>query len=272
VPRSSGPLVGVLEPVYSRQDAAWWGERTLPHADGSLGRSELPSTHPTALGFLDETGIISVDRFFAVGFLKLTVPSVLARAVQKLRDQRQWYKEIHFSQVTRESLPFYKTLVELIAGTKDCYFSCFVADRAVADPIERFGTPWLAYERLAEQLIIASVKPRELVAVLADNYSTPEHVLFEQDVKYEVNRRLGRLAVTSVCRLDSKSADPLQLVDLLTGAVTFEFRASAGLASATSVKGQLAAHVRERFGVDTVLNGVRLAGFNVALHEGRRSR
>lgn len=243
----------------------------MPHYDGSLARHELPMQHPTAMGFLDETGTISSDRFFAVGFLKLVEPSVLARRVQKLRDQRQWYREIHFTEVVKKSLPFYKRVVELIAGTADCYFSCFVCDRHVAEPVERFGTPWLAYERLAGQLIIGSVKPKELVAVLADNYSTPPHVLFEEEVKYEVNRRLGRLAVTSVCRLDSKSADPLQLVDVLTGAATFEFRAAAGLAKATSTKGQLAAYVRERFGFDTALNGVRMGNFNVALHEGKRS-
>lgn len=162
-------------------------------------------------------------------------------------------------------------MVQTVASTPDCYFSCFVADRDGADPIKRFGTPWLAYQKLAQQLIIASIKPRELVAVLADNYSTPAHVLFEQAVKYEVNRRLGRLAVTSVCRLDSKSADPLQLVDLLTSAVAFEFRESAGLASPKSAKGQLTAYVREQFGYATALKGTKSATFNVALYEEKGS-
>ena len=240
----------------------------MPHSDGRLGWGELERQHPTALGFLDETGTISVDRFFAVGFLKLPEPSVLVRRIQHLRDQRHWYKEIHFADLTSRLLPIYKLIVETVAATPDVYFSCFVADREAADPIKRFGTPWLAYEKLAEQLIIGSIKPRELVAVLADNYSTPPHVLFEQDLKYEVNRRLGRLAVTSVCRLDSHAADPLQIVDLLTSAVTFEFRAAAALASATSPKGQLAAYVREQFGYESALKGTRSSTFNVALHAG----
>jgi hypothetical protein len=224
------------------------------------------------MGFLDETGTISSDRFFGVGFLKLAQPSVLARAIQTLRDQRQWYREIHFTEVTRKSLPFYKRVIDTIVKADLCDFSCFVADRDLADPIQRWGTPWLAYELLASQLIIGSVKPRELISVLADNYSTPPHILFEESVKYEVNRRLGRLAVASMCRLDSKSADPLQLVDVLTGAVVFEFRQSQGLASATSVKGQLAAYVREQFGVDSALNGIHKDHFNVALYGGKRSR
>lgn len=243
----------------------------MPHRDGVPGRDKLPMQHPTAMGFLDETGSISSDRFFAVGFLKVTEPSDLLRSLQRLRDERHWYTEIHFTDVNKRNLPMYKRVVDLIVAADACYFSCFVADRASVDPIERFGTPWLAYEKLAEQLIIGSIKPRELVAVLADNYSTPAHVLFEQEVKYEVNRRLGRLAVTSVCRLDSKSCDALQMVDLLTGSVTFEFRQEAGLASGGSAKGQLAAYVREQFGVSTVVTGTRAEGFNVAIH-GRRTQ
>jgi hypothetical protein len=241
----------------------------MPQPDGRLAHDELDRQHPTALGFLDETGSIASDRFFAVGFLKLSEPSVLARAIQHLRDQRNWYKEVHFTDVNRINLPMYRRVVDTIVKTPACYFSCFVADRQHKDPIARFGTPWLAYQALAQQVLIGSIRPRELVAVLADNYSTPPHVLFEQDVKYEVNRRLGRLAVTSVCRLDSKSADPLQLVDLLTGAVTHEFREAAGLAGAKSPKGQLAAYLREQIGFESALNGLKLPGFNVEVHGAR---
>lgn len=237
-----------------------------------LRRDELDRFHPTAVGFLDETGSISSDRFFAVGLLKLSEPSVLLRSLQLFRDQRHWYSEIHFTDVTRQNLGVYKRVVDVIVNANACYFSCFVADRQEADPIRRFGNPWVAYERLAEQLILGSIKPRELVAVMADNYSTPAHVQFEEDVKFEVNRRLGRLAVTSVCRLDSKSADPLQLVDLLTGAVTFEFRQDAGLGSARSPKGQLAKYVRDQFGFTTVLNGCKVEAFNVAKYRRLPSR
>lgn len=40
---------------------------------------------------------------------------------------------------------------------------------------------------------------------MADNYSTPDDVRFEEDVQREVNRRLEGLVVTTICRLDSKS-------------------------------------------------------------------
>lgn len=218
------------------------------------------------MAFLDESGSIAQDRFFAVGCLKLAEPSILMRRVRELRDQRHWYGEIHFADVTTGALPFYESVAGLISSS-GAEYSCFVADRAVADPVTRFGSHWRAYEKLATQLLIGSIRPQEIVTVLADNYSTPRNVIFEVDVRNEVNRRLNRLAVTSVCRLDSRSADPLQLVDLLTSAVAFEFRQSAGLAGTTSAKAALAEHVRDRYGVDSFLHGCDAPSINVKTYQ-----
>jgi hypothetical protein len=54
---------------------------------------------------LDESGAIAKDRFFAVGCLKLAQPAPLLRAVQRLRGVEYWYKEIHFVDLTRDTLP-----------------------------------------------------------------------------------------------------------------------------------------------------------------------
>jgi len=128
-------------------------------------------------------------------------------------------------------MPRYLEVIDMVAGS-EAEFSCFVADRLTADPVRRFGTPYRAYEKLAAQLLIGSIRPREVVSVLADHYKTPHNVFFERDVRAEVNARLGRLAITPIVRLDSRAATPLQIVDLLTSAVTFEFRENAGLAAA----------------------------------------
>lgn len=205
--------------------------------------------HPTAMIFLDETGAISRDRFFAVGCLKLSEPSILVRRLQKLRDRHHWYKEFHFADLTRNTLPIFREVVDVIEGYTGTQFSCFIADRQVADPVARFGTHWLAYEKMAQQLLIGTISPGEIVSVLADDYSTPDDVTFEIDVRDVVNGRLGRCAITSICRLDSRAAAPLQAVDVLTSAVAFEFRQAAGQAGKTSPKAQLAEHVRDVFGV-----------------------
>ena len=115
-------------------------------------------------------------------------------------------------------------------------------------------------------MVVASIHSNELLTVLADNYSTPDDVLFEDSLKASVNRRLRRLSVTSVCRLDSKSSDGLQAVDMLTSAIAFEFRAKAGLAAQTSPKGQLSLYLREALGLGSCLNGSRNDHHSVAVY------
>ncbi len=225
----------------------------------------LPPGHPTAVAFLDESGSIASDRFFAVGCLKVPDPSTLLRSIQRRRDRKHWYDEIHFADLTRDTLPSYRDVVDILAGNANLRFSCFVADRSVSDPIARFGSSAKAYEKMAEQLLIGSIAPNEIVTVIADEYSTPDANPFEVVVKAEVNRRLKCLAIASVVLVNSKAAVPLQLVDLMTSAVEFEFRQDAGLAGRHSPKAQLAEYVRQSFHVATFLKGVRTQQVNVAL-------
>jgi hypothetical protein len=228
----------------------------------------LPKTHPTAIAFLDETGIIAHDRFFSVGLLTVGDAPELLRTIQKIRDRRHWYTELKWIDVTRASASIYEELIDAVAAS-DARFACFVADRDIADPVARFGDPWRAYQKLATQLLIGACFPGELVSVLADNYSTPDRVHFERDVRNEVNERLGHLVITTMCRLDSRSSDGLQLADILTGGVTFEFRRNAGLAGQTTAKAQLASALRERYSVSSFLSGYRRTKINVAVYKHR---
>jgi len=84
-------------------------------------------------------------------------------------------------------------------------------------------THWTAYEKLAEQLLVGSIRPFEVVTVLADNYSTPPQMQFEVYVREHMNRRLKLCAVATLARIDSRASDGLQIVDLLTSVVEFEF-------------------------------------------------
>jgi hypothetical protein len=228
--------------------------------------TQLPEDHATAAAFLDETGIISQDRFFAVGCLVLPEPADVLRQVQKLRDQKHWYGEIKWVDLTMTSLSLYKSIVDIVVSS-DARLSCFVADRAVADPVARFKQDgWLAYEKLATQLLIGTSKPHELLSVMCDNYSAPDNVAFEKQLRSEVNRRLGCLRAVTVCRLDSKSCDALQLVDVLTGAITFEHRAHAGLAGSKSAKAVLSKYVLGTYGINSTLGGNKTDKLNVAMY------
>jgi hypothetical protein len=229
-------------------------------------RQNLRRDHPCCVGFLDETGAISKDRFFGVGLLKTAEPSRVLRRIQKLRDRRHWYNEIKFSNVTKGTLDLYRGVVDECVSADDVEFFCFVSDRHKADPVARFGSHWEAYAKLAEQLVVAALHPSELMSLMADNYSTPDYIVFEEQLRTRVNARVERLGVVSVCRLDSKSSDGLQLADLLTSAVAFEFRAESGLASHKNPKGQLASHVRQQLGTGSCLQGWRNARHSVALY------
>lgn len=220
--------------------------------------------HPTATAFLDETGIISQDRYFTVGLLILR-DAQLIREVQKFRDRHHWYGEIKWVDVTNGSYPLYAELLDTVVAS-NARFACFVSDRDIADPVKRFGGPWRAYERLSAQLVIGASRKGELISLMADNYSSPDKVHFERDVKRLVNDRLGELCIATCCRLDSASSDGLQMVDLLTGAVTFEFRQQAGLAGTTSAKARLSKHLLGLYGVSSFVGQVRTRNLNIAIY------
>jgi hypothetical protein len=83
------------------------------------------------------------------------------------------------------------------------------------------------------------------VTVLADHVTTPAAVSFEADVARTVNTQAERLAIASVCRVDSRCTDGLQLVDLLLGAATFDLRQGRYTDSETQ-KQRLLAHLLDR--------------------------
>ncbi len=172
---------------------------------------------------------------------------------------------IKWAGLTQGSLPVLTRFVDLIPSS-GVRFAAFVADRTSSDPIARFGDPWTAYARLAQQLVLGACQPNELMTLLLDNYSTPDAIDLPGVIRADVNRRLGGLAITTACNLDSKSTDGLQMVDLLTGAITFEFRLRAGLAGVAGPKARLAEHVRQVAGVSTYLSGARNGLMNVKLY------
>ncbi len=228
-------------------------------------RHFLKPGHPVATVFMDETGSVSADRYFAIGCLKLPDPSVVLREIQRLRDRHNRHNEVKFTKVTKQKLDFYRRFVDCVLADPSAKFFCFIADRAGDDPVTRFGTQWDAYAKLAEQLVHGVTAPDELLTILADNYSTPQDVLFEPTLRRSVNRRMHRLTVTSVVRLDSRTSDGLQLVDLLTSAIAFEFRAANGLAG-SYLKTELSNHLRDVLGADSCLDGFRSSRHSIAIY------
>jgi hypothetical protein len=217
-----------------------------------------------AFAFLDETGTLGGPRdpVFAVGLLRTREPHAIQRSISRIRDQHHFYDEIKWSKVSAKKLPELETILSVFFGS-DATFSAFVAEKARHDVIGRFGGPFQAYEALARQLVHGTLRQRETIWVIADEYSSPPGTLFEENVRDHVNRRArwGN-PVAGVCRMRSHGTDLLQLTDLLLGAVVYEHKIQHGLA-AYKPKVKLLNSLKSRAGVPTFIGGHRDKRFNV---------
>jgi len=225
-----------------------------PTTSATVSSPSLPVDHPTSVVYLDETGGISNERFFGIGCLKLGDASALLRAMQKLRNVEEFHEELKWATLDKAGLVerapgFARKAIDLVLGSEEAFFSCLIADQQAVNVVARYGSPWKAYEQLAVDLLVSLIDGEEIVTVLADNYSTPDEIFFEDDVRSEVNARKGRLATSTVSRLDSQAADGLQLVDLFLGAVAFDFRQGAEKGGLTGEKAEVADYLRERLDI-----------------------
>lgn len=221
---------------------------------------ELSPDHPTATVFLDETGVVhhrASDKYFGIGCLKANDPAPLLQGLHDLRDRAGFHEELHWADFDKARLrgrsdvvELAKAAIDLVFDSDDAYFCCWIANRDHGDLTARFARHahpgHKAYEWLAAEVLDDTVGPVELTTVLADRLSTTPDVRFETDVAKVVNGRRQRLAVVNVCRLDSRSTDGLQLVDLLLGAATLDLR-QGRIAKATQ-KQELLEHLLDRVG------------------------
>jgi uncharacterized protein DUF3800 len=214
--------------------------------------------HPTAVVFLDETGVVhrqNRDKFFGIGCLKCRNPGPLLQGVHNLRERAGFRDELHWSDFDKARLrhrpdivDLAKAIIDLVFDSDDAFFCCWIANRDHGDLTARFANHrhpgHKAYEWLAAEVLHDTVDEHEVITVLADRLSTTPEVLFESDVARVVNLRRQRLAISNVCRLDSRSTDGLQVVDLLLGAATLDLRQ--GRTGAETQKQALLTHLLDR--------------------------
>lgn len=220
--------------------------------------ASLEVAHPTAVVFLDETGVVHPhpnDSFFGIGCLKASDPFALLRGLERLRDETGFRDELHWADFDKaktkdrpELVELAKRAIDLVFDLDDVYFCCAIADRGHGDLRARFkGHPHAAakaYEALAADVLRHLIVGEEVITVLADHVSTHPDVRFERDVAMAVNEAEGRLAIVNVSRLDSKAHDGLQVVDLLLGAAAFDLRR--GDNRGTTQKQELLNHLLDR--------------------------
>lgn len=221
----------------------------------------------TKFCFLDETGSLNdpKDPFFTVGILKLSQPYYLINKLQYERSRKNFYDELKFNKLSKNNIDFAKFAIDLLFDTRSVKFYSYSVDKDGPYFSREFaGDPWQAYEKLAIRLLKVALAPKEILILLADHVTVPKNVRFEVNVKKELNDSLRRLALAGVCRLDSKSNDLLQLVDLTIGSISYDLKIAVGAVAGSDVhKKELLKHLKNNLGTAELIDGFRNRDFNI---------
>ena len=241
---------------YVREGHEWLRISTSGGNFAALGNRRLQTTLSSSLTRRGRSG--ARDPFFAVGVLRCSSPYAITRPIQRIRDGNSFYDEIKWGKVSHKNLPVVAEIVKVVLHS-DSSFHVFIADKRQHDVIGRFGGQFKAYECLARQLLRGSIRRGETVWLIADEYSTPPHDAFEENVRDWVNKKLERVAVGGACRMRSEGTDLLQMIDLFLGAIAYEYKAADGIVSASPSKPkvQLLEHIKKEANVATFVGGYR---------------
>lgn len=220
----------------------------------------------TPFCFFDETGNLNdkVNRYFAMGMLKCLQPYYLDYEIQKLRQKEKFYDEIKFNKISKKNIKYNLKILELVFNTPGLKFSFLVINKDDIDfHIQFKDNLWLAYEVFAEKLLIGNISPREIATVLADYVTTPQDVKFEVNVKHFVNNHFKRLALSGICRVDSKGVNLIQITDLFLGAIAYCYKLESKLVLGDKNKKMFLNELKKRLKVTTFKGGFRNSSFNV---------
>lgn len=172
--------------------------------------------------FSDESGAFKTDPYFVLGMVLTTDAEAAEREIEKMRvDQRYVGREFKYSKTDRLKVPFCKTLIDWFARHPDLEFRCIAKARGRHDlghysgaRASRFGPTLpgdLAYNYTYNEL-------------LTHNINTPFVLTLDRrDLARRNNLHDYLWREVWFCRdvqaHDSKTANLLQLADLLTGSV-----------------------------------------------------
>lgn len=227
--------------------------------DSSTG----PKPRSHIFGFLDETGLLhtpDTDRFFGLGLLITPSPRALHRSIVQIKNQRHFYQEFKFSDVSLKNLPVYKELIDICLSTQSLRFHCFIVDKRKMTT----GNHVSSYNGYAGYLIAGAIDASdtsvsEYITVLADDVSTRSiDDRFEHMVRDRIRRVARRNALFGICRLESHAVSELQLCDVLIGLVAYAHKMKAGLVPTKSAKAQLVKYLQKKLNVFSLAQDTNL--------------
>lgn len=193
----------------------------------------------TKFCFLDESGSLSnsTEPYFTIGLLKMSMPYYLQSKILYERSRQSFYDELKFNKISEKNVSFAKFIINSIFDTKSLSFYSYTTHKLSEYFQKNFSKDiWSAYEKITLKLLNASLGEKEILILIADHITTPKDIKFEVGVKKNFNESKKRLALSGVCRFDSKSNDLLQVVDLIIGCINYDIKYSKKLVSGDKYK------------------------------------
>jgi len=220
----------------------------------------------TKFCFLDETGSLgnATDPFFSVGIMKMSQPYYLQSKVMYERNIRGFHDEIKFNKLSKNNIDFAKFVIDSLFDTKSINFYSYTTRKDSDYYLNHFdGDQWVAYEKITLKLLEAALSDNEILVLIADHVTTPKNIKFEVDTKRLFNNTQKRLALTGTCRFDSKSNDLLQIVDLITGCISYDLKLTENIVDGSKYKIEAVNYLKENLGIKSFQDGFRNRNFNI---------
>ena len=179
-----------------------------------------------------------------------------------------FYDEIKFNKISKNNIDFAKFVTDCLFDTRSLNFYSYTTHKDSKYFQNNFAKDiWSAYEKITLKLLGAALAEKEIIILIADHITTPKDVKFEVNLKKNFNKSKKRLALSGVCRFDSKSNDLLQIVDLIIGCVTYDIKYQNKLVSGDEFKLNLVEYVKNKLGTETFTKGFKNYSFNVFVEQ-----
>ncbi|MBI2630774.1 DUF3800 domain-containing protein [Candidatus Nomurabacteria bacterium] len=220
----------------------------------------------TKFCFLDESGSLSnrAEPYFTVGLLKMSMPYYLQSKILYERSKRNFHDEIKFNKISKNNIDFAKFVIDCFFDTRSLSFYSYTTHKDSKYFQNNFAKDiWSAYEKITLKLLGATLSEKEILILIADHVTTPKDVKFEVNIKKDFNASKERLALSGVCRFDSKSNDLLQIVDLIIGSITYDIKYETKLIPGSKYKLEIVKHLKNKLGVLTFIQGFKNHNFNI---------
>jgi len=209
--------------------------------------------------FIDESGTLAHDKeqvFFSIGLMLIEDTSritqelslIRERAIAELNAKASGF-EFKFNRITKRSKDYYKRLIDtaLSHPVKVCIFVLDKTDKNL-DLEKHFKSTWDAYIGYAKFLIKNNVKEDNPCIVVMDYLCKPAN-----HPKFIESELRSMPVVLNATMLESECANMIQLIDVMVGCVSYEFRRKHNPSIVINeAKSEIADYLKMKIGVKTL--------------------